>query len=1051
MWRISNFTFNTFYGFGSKTLWYIARRDPNMNILVSQKKTKKEEEKKGRRPPDVAIFEITCNLEEVFDFKLICENWNFEMRDDHPDYKSRRKESKALTFQIPRNMTSDALRNRRCTSHTTKWTAKGRETFTWPAITKEFVFRGTKTSITNSFFVVLVHSGGGPAFGSIGRSLMGLTSILDVSVFKGKVKMIETDPRMFIVGSIAGSIRCDMRSKGHKGVEIEEIPGGRPEQLKTNAMVTNLNRNEPHLIVFVKKCQGLAAGDPDKGTSDPYLRVGWDNMFQRCPTLRGTTRPVFNWFFYFPVRVFNPNLYKRKYWKNALTEELKSKGDVVIQVWHDEDTSSDSLGAVSVCMSDILSVKHKLKRTMLGQDPADSNAEENDFVKKPIKQWYEKSHDVRVFEGKKVTLTGCSLRNNDTPVMYFEAYFLKDWPDELRVEAPDEEENSSRKWTDKERAFNKEMMDFQKRYIGPFPESIGANKVKDDGTTRADHLRRFPCVAMHPQEYSVLPLMAFLIEIKTPEEYNWPPMLLHWTNCIFYHQSAKQARSGIIPQDGWKDPQHMLFTRKGPSQDHAILLCSVLLGSKKDAYVVKGTIYVDDLDKRKKLEDKGQDPDADPEHAPKRLIEHAWVMTREAENYVTFWEPCTGEVYHLPDRHRSERHRKAKKKRSESGQKKDGADEGVENQDGIVEAGEAEPAGSTQAGEEEWAFEVHDKLLSDQDLENMPTVGRMPRPKTKLQDRSKITSREKMKQMMSVQRQYLPIAPKRDLLDSNHLVDWLPYASIDVVFNNENLWANVQNHHPSCITYDFEEGDLEPPKSWNKLIKDKSDREYHVFSPIHMEVLFDPQLKPEKIAKLEKDMVAEMEENLRLTRGKAGRDFFPDRGEELERYLTKFLGIHENLRRLDVDFCPILDIEPKDRDQYQKYVLETLNYGKCKERYNKYRSAFADEKEWPGYAAKQAELWDQVMNEVRQFIDGMGFFPVKKGKDFSGKPMHFSTPDKEIIRGYLMDNDSFFKELCDIKDEENPVFTVHCKMWGLLGGVQSCWLYFGVQKLKPPS
>jgi len=76
----------------------------------------------------------------------------------------------------------------------------------------------------------------------------------------------------------------------------------------------------------------------------------------------------------------------------------------------------------------------------------------------------------------------------------------------------------------------------------------------------------------------------------------------------------------------------LLFSRKGSPQDHAILLCSVLLGMSRDAYVVKGTIQV---------------PTA---MSKPKLVEHVWVMTREDGGWVTFWEPSTREFYHLPNR-----------------------------------------------------------------------------------------------------------------------------------------------------------------------------------------------------------------------------------------------------------------------------------------------------------------------------------------------------------------------------------------------------------------
>lgn len=58
-------------------------------------------------------------------------------------------------------------------------------------------------------------------------------------------------------------------------------------------------------------------------------------------------------------------------------------------------------------------------------------------------------------------------------------------------------------------------------------------------------------------------------------------------------------------------------------EEHAALLCSLLLGFGLDAYVVIGT------------KSKGQ--------------AHTWVMTLGAEGGVTFWESVTGQRYVQPD------------------------------------------------------------------------------------------------------------------------------------------------------------------------------------------------------------------------------------------------------------------------------------------------------------------------------------------------------------------------------------------------------------------
>jgi hypothetical protein len=150
-------------------------------------------------------------------------------------------------------------------------------------------------------------------------------------------------------------------------------------------------------------------------------------------------------------------------------------------------------------------------------------------------------------------------------------------------------------------------------------------------------------------------------------------------------------------------------------------------------------------------------------------------------------------------------------------------------------------------------------------------------------------------------------------------VDWLPYDSIDVVFNMEHLYANHQNHHPSCIKYDFE-----VVEDWSPLLKNEEDTNLYKVEYINTDVLIDPPLKLELITRLERDLITEMEENMRLYRGKSGHDTFFDRPEDLKTILSNFLHVHEQIRRLDIDFCPIFAIPEDKRTSYEKYLLALL-------------------------------------------------------------------------------------------------------------------------------
>jgi hypothetical protein len=88
--------------------------------------------------------------------------------------------------------------------------------------------------------------------------------------------------------------------------------------------------------------------------------------------------------------------------------------------------------------------------------------------------------------------------------------------------------------------------------------------------------------------------------------------------------------SGEGRLEAWHSPHTFLSLRHGDCEDHATLLCSLLLGFGLEAYVVVGT----------RLDRKGVESD------------HVWVLTLEGEvredgmssgPSVMFWESLTGQ------------------------------------------------------------------------------------------------------------------------------------------------------------------------------------------------------------------------------------------------------------------------------------------------------------------------------------------------------------------------------------------------------------------------
>ena len=55
----------------------------------------------------------------------------------------------------------------------------------------------------------------------IGRALFGLTSVLDISVFKAKVKSLTNQRREFIIGELVGNVKVELISRGQTGPESD--------------------------------------------------------------------------------------------------------------------------------------------------------------------------------------------------------------------------------------------------------------------------------------------------------------------------------------------------------------------------------------------------------------------------------------------------------------------------------------------------------------------------------------------------------------------------------------------------------------------------------------------------------------------------------------------------------------------------------------------------------------------------------------------------------------------------------------------------------------
>ena len=100
----------------------------------------------------------------------------------------------------------------------------------------------------------------------------------------------------------------------------------------------------------------------------------------------------------------------------------------------------------------------------------------------------------------------------------------------------------------------------------------------------------------------------------------------------------------------WLPAQAMLLRRAGDVEDHANLLCSLLLGWGMNAYVCSG--YIRSSFQRATSTSTGSGSGGGSGghqlSAGETAVPHYWVVTSDAMSSILFWEPLSGQQFEIP-------------------------------------------------------------------------------------------------------------------------------------------------------------------------------------------------------------------------------------------------------------------------------------------------------------------------------------------------------------------------------------------------------------------
>eukprot|EP01054_Gregarina_sp_Poly1_P004953 Gregarina_sp_Poly_1__4952@NODE_2624_length_1906_cov_12_249048_g1663_i0_p1_GENE_NODE_2624_length_1906_cov_12_249048_g1663_i0NODE_2624_length_1906_cov_12_249048_g1663_i0_p1_ORF_typecomplete_len533_score69_50C2/PF00168_30/4e11Transglut_core/PF01841_19/0_00059DUF553/PF04473_12/0_009Acetyltransf_2/PF00797_17/4_2e03Acetyltransf_2/PF00797_17/0_17_NODE_2624_length_1906_cov_12_249048_g1663_i0411639 len=480
---------------------------------------------------------------------------------------------------------------------------------------------------------------------------MNIATPISKFVGRGVLKVLTTNPEKVVVGNIHGNIRCTKRA-WKSGQREEDLMGlgnerrfTRPEQpMAGSAFVAHLNQKEMYLIVRFFKCENLPVANKEDNSSDPLLQISWDGITNRSPIIPGTTRPVFNQNFYFPIRLLDQDtLKKENYIKSVLPMDLLSKGPIKMEIWNSGvDLASDLLGSCEIDLSKLTGPDATIEERCFGEGLESAGdtetraggrpfkyvdeATEEDTrksVDKSLRQdptalpWYLRKKKTSVWKAQAYPLASNLLEGTEAEnsgkslgsFAYFEIYVLPPLPSSLEIPPPKPRRSEELLWKQHAAKWTRDFGTYQRSYLEWFRRAISG--------------RRWLCLGKHGPSQGLLPLPAFLTPLAVPEVISRPGDLLHWLGCIGMYMSPSQLQTGQIGR--WNSPGSLLATKKGSFQDHTMLLASVLLGLGYDAYVCKGTVK-------------------------NGTMEYTWVITRDLDGWVTVWDVVLQRKFALPSR-----------------------------------------------------------------------------------------------------------------------------------------------------------------------------------------------------------------------------------------------------------------------------------------------------------------------------------------------------------------------------------------------------------------
>ena len=610
--------------------------------------------------------------------------------------------------------------------------------------------------------------------------------------------------------------------------------------------VVVLRSDEQYVCVNVMRVDNVVLA-LDRGIVNSYVTVEWGGQTKQTRVVYNSYSPAFNETCFFPIIVPESVKSRAKEYIKCVQEDLETHSTITFNLWEiGADDAKNNIGSCTFFFDSLEEGKPDDRQYY------DEKTEQNVTTRQ------------RIWSGRR-DLSTPFVAGGGTSHLYFEVYVLFEIEKELMYAGLRERYHD--KLPDKDWAFLDRIWDNEEREIqSNFPEETRRKFLlrQNDEYNREHLLPLFLSKMKYPnkdkreakksgsetsQTQDDEEIISYL-PIEKPEH------IAYFVSSIPFDPSAHS--------EIWASPDFLIAMGKGDIEEHALLLGNLLMGAE-DGEVGGGGLF----SKRSTIPPLSSRVFLCIGTLKETHREHIWVMTIEKNcRDVTFWEPSTGKSKRLERRieqsnELSEYLRQVditKKKtktagdtataKTKRGKKAEQSEEEEEDEDEYESDEEDHRMQLDLAVKAEDVFIREDEIDSQYQRLDWKRVGR----KT---EKPKDTTNPVMEET-KVPQSIISKLEKRDEEELKKATTmWvqprvfpgteevmLPYRTIEVMFNNTNIYMNRQHYDPAKILYDLHNNMYWKeymPGQRTELVSFYTPRSFE--APIHMTRASDLQIK----------------------------------------------------------------------------------------------------------------------------------------------------------------------------------------------------------------